>query len=98
LPGHAAPCRAGTIKPVRIRDSLLVLDGRGLVGDNVAMRAEAHRLGQALLDHHRQVTRQMPPGKKVIPARYTIRYGTLCTNAGVPHILRIVGSFLGLLA
>ena len=44
------------------------------------MRAEAHRLGQALLDHHRQVTRQMPPGKKIISARYTIRYGTLRTN------------------
>ncbi len=59
------------------------------------MRPEALRLGQALLDHHRLTTSQVPPGKGIIADRYTIRYGTLCTNAGVPHVLRIVGSFLG---
>jgi hypothetical protein len=29
-----------------------------------------------------------------MPARYTIRYGHLCTQAGVPHITRVVGGFL----
>src|SRR6476659_263240 len=58
------------------------------------MRAEARALAQALLAHHRAVTRQQPPGNTVIPGHYTIRYGALCTKAGVPHVLRIVGGFL----
>jgi hypothetical protein len=35
-----------------------------------------------------------PPGKKVIVSRYTISYSDLCAKAGVPHVTRIVGSFL----
>jgi hypothetical protein len=58
------------------------------------MRPESRALGQALLDHHRQATMKAPPGKKVIPARYTIRYGDLCSRAGVPHLTKIVGGFL----
>jgi hypothetical protein len=64
------------------------------------MRPEAHRLGQALLDHHRRVVAQHPPrpSRDPDPARYTIRYSTLCNQAGVPHVVRIVGAFLGELA
>jgi len=62
------------------------------------MRPEAYRLGQALLDHHHRRTAQVPPGRAVIPANYTVRYGTLCADAGVSHILRVVGQFLGEIA
>lgn len=60
------------------------------------MRAEAVKLGRALLDHHRATTAKFPPlvGKKVIPSRYTIPYSKLCDQAGTGHILRSVGSFL----
>ena len=58
------------------------------------MRAEARALGQALLDHHRAVTSQHPPAKNIIPSWYTIRYGALCSKAGVPHVLRVIGGFL----
>jgi len=40
-------------------------------------------------------TKQYPPGKKVFEGRYTVRYGDLCSAAGVPHLTRIVGGFLG---
>lgn len=48
------------------------------------MRAEAVKLGQALLDHHRALTTRTPPaaGRKVIPGRYTIPYSKLCEQAG----------------
>jgi hypothetical protein len=59
------------------------------------MRAEARALGQALLAQHRAATTQHPPKKHVVPGQYTIRYGVLCDRAGVPHVLRIVGTFLG---
>jgi hypothetical protein len=58
------------------------------------MRPESRALGKALLDHHRQATRKAPPTLVVVTARYTIRYGTLCVQAGVPHVTRIVGEFL----
>jgi hypothetical protein len=63
--------------------------------DAAEMRTEARALGQALLDHHRATTIQHPPGKRIIPARYTIRYGVLCDRARLPHLVRIVGAFLG---
>lgn len=63
--------------------------------DDPEMRSEAHALGLALLDHHRAVTTQHPPGKRIITARYTIRYGVLCDRARLPHLVRIVGAFLG---
>ena len=59
------------------------------------MRPEARVLGQALLDHHRAKAAQTPPGKKIVPSKYTVRYGDLCVRAGVPHLMRVVGSFLG---
>lgn len=59
------------------------------------MRPEARALGNALLEHHRVITTKHPPGKKVFPAKYTIRYGVICDRAKVPHVVRIVGSFLG---
>jgi len=64
------------------------------------MRAEAVKLGQALLDPHRAVTAKNPPpaGRKIIPSQYTIPYSKLCQQAGVGHVLRIVGSFLGEIA
>jgi hypothetical protein len=61
----------------------------------MAMTAEAHALGQALVDHHRKMTSAHPPGRRVVASNYTIRYGILCQQAGVPHVLRIVGRFLG---
>ena len=61
------------------------------------MRAEAVKLGQAWLDHHRAATAKLPPhtAKRLLPSRYTIPYARLCEQAGVPHVLRMVGSFLG---
>ena len=61
------------------------------------MRAETVKLGQALLDHHRGATARMPPHAvaRLIPDRYTIPYSKLCEQAGVSHVLRMVGSFLG---
>ncbi|MGH7437282.1 MAG: hypothetical protein ACRENE_16520 [Polyangiaceae bacterium] len=63
------------------------------------MKPESRALAQALLDHHRLVTNKHPPPvKKIGPASYpsyTIRYGLLCDRAGVGHVLRIVGNFLG---
>jgi hypothetical protein len=62
------------------------------------MRPEARALGQALLDHHRQKTTATTPSKRVLLARYTISYSDLCARAGVPHLTRIAGSFLGEIA
>jgi hypothetical protein len=59
------------------------------------MKPESRALGQALLDHHRLVTKTTPPGKSIVRSKYTIRYGVLCDRAGVPHVLPIVGHFLG---
>lgn len=61
------------------------------------MRAETVKLGQALLDHHRATTTRLPPHtvRRIIPSQYTIQYSKLCEQAGVPHVLRMVGSFLG---
>ena len=55
------------------------------------MRAEAIALGQALLDHHAAATKQHPPGTRVFPVRYTIRYGVLCERASMPHLVRVIG-------
>jgi hypothetical protein len=63
------------------------------------MRAETHRIGQALLDHHRTVRKA--PGVRVTDAdvnRCLITYSALCERAGVPWLVRTVGSFLGELA
>ena len=46
------------------------------------------------MDHHQGQTTLFPPGKSVVHGKYTIRYGVLCTRAGVPHVTRIVGEFL----
>lgn len=64
------------------------------------MHAESVRLGQALLDHHRMMSKTLPTEttKKLILGRYTISYSKLCEQAGVPHVLRMVGSFLGEIA
>jgi hypothetical protein len=59
------------------------------------MKPESRALGQALLDHHQLVTKKHPPGKKVVASKYTIQYGILCLQAGLPHLVRIVGTFLG---
>lgn len=58
------------------------------------MKAESRALGQALLDHHRMVTRTYPPGKHIIIPHYLIGYDKLCRAAGVPHLTRVVGNFL----
>lgn len=59
------------------------------------MRAEARALAQVLLDHHRAKVALHPPKPgRIIPSRYTIRYGDLCSKAGAPHLTRIVGNFL----
>jgi hypothetical protein len=62
------------------------------------MRAEAHALGQSLLDHHRAKTAAIPPGKRLIAARYTLSYSDLCARAGAAHLTRVAGSFLGEIA
>ena len=64
------------------------------------MRAEAVKLGQALLDHHRATTSVSPPRavKRPVASKYTIAYIKLCEQAGVPRIVRLVGSFLGEIA
>lgn len=58
------------------------------------MKPESRLLGQALLDHLRLVTKQHPPGRRIIVDLYLIPYGELCTRAGVPHVLGVVGAFL----
>ena len=63
--------------------------------DDPDMRTEARALGQALLEHHRAITVQHPPGKRILTSKYTIRYGVLCDRARLPHLVRIVGPFLG---
>lgn len=60
----------------------------------VLMRPEARALGNALLSQHRETTTRHPPGARVRPDRYTIRYGVLCERARVPHLVRSVGPFL----
>lgn len=62
------------------------------------MRPEARVLGQELLNHHAARTAAHPPGKRVILARYTISYSDLCAKAGVPHLTRVAGNFLGEIA
>lgn len=62
------------------------------------MRPEARTIGQALLDHHRATTQAHPPSQRILIKRYTITYSTLCERAGVPHLKRTVGSFLGEIA
>ena len=59
------------------------------------MRAESRALGEALLQHHRAITTQKPPGKRILITAYTIRYGVLCDRAKLPHLVRMVGGFLG---
>ncbi len=58
------------------------------------MRRESKLLANALLSHHRQVTKATPPGKKIIESHYTIPYGRLCATAGVPHVLPVISQFL----
>lgn len=62
------------------------------------MRPEARVLGQELLNLHKARTAAHPPGKRLALQRYTISYSDLCASAGVPHITRIVGGFLGEIA
>ena len=62
------------------------------------MKPESCAIGQALLNHHQLVTSNRPPGRKVIPSNYTIQYGVLCSQAGLPDLVRIVGTFLGEIA
>jgi hypothetical protein len=62
------------------------------------MRPEARALGQALLDHHRARTKAHPPGARLSIPRYTVTYSDLCARAGVPHLTRIAGPFLGEIA
>jgi hypothetical protein len=62
------------------------------------MKPESRALGQALLDHHKLVTKTHPPGKKILASKYTIQYGVLCSQAAMPHLVRIVGTFLGEIA
>jgi hypothetical protein len=59
------------------------------------MRPEARALGEALLQHHKAITTQKPPGKRILTTTYTIRYGVLCDRAKLPHLVRMVGPFLG---
>lgn len=59
------------------------------------MRPEARALGNALLQHHKTRTQAAPPAQRVLIRRYTISYSDLCARARVPHLTRIVGSFLG---
>jgi hypothetical protein len=59
------------------------------------MKPEARALCQALLDHHSARTKALPPGKNVVVTKYTVRYGDLCARAGLPHLTRVVGAFLG---
>ncbi|XXF78879.1 hypothetical protein P2318_03730 [Myxococcaceae bacterium GXIMD 01537] len=55
----------------------------------------SRKLGQALLDHHRSVTKLHPPGSKLMVDNYVIAYGTLCARANVPlGILPIIGRYL----
>ncbi len=58
------------------------------------MSPEAYAIGQALLDHHQASIAKRPPGKKILPSQYTIRYSDLCSRAGLPHLTRIIGGFL----
>ena len=58
------------------------------------MKRESRHLANELLTHHKKVTAAKPPGKRIIEANYTIPYGRLCTQAGVPHILPVVSNFL----
>ncbi len=58
------------------------------------MRTVSHKLGNALLAHHRFKTTQFPPGKAFDPNKYTIYYSDLCERAGVSEITAIVGQFL----
>ena len=64
------------------------------------MRPEARRLLLELLRHHRAVTTRNPAAQtgRIVESSYTIHYGDLCTRAGVPHIVRVVGQFLGEIA
>lgn len=59
-----------------------------------SMSPEGRAICRALLDHHHTSVKQRPPGKAIVPAQYTIRYSDLCARAGVPHLTRIIGSFL----
>ena len=35
------------------------------------------------------ITKQKPPGKRILTTTYTIRYGVLCDRAKLPHLVRI---------
>jgi hypothetical protein len=62
------------------------------------MRPVSRALGQILLDHHQQTTSRHPLGAIFDINRDAIRYGDLCSRAGVPHLTRIVGGFLAEIA
>lgn len=65
-----------------------------------AMRfsAEAHALGQKLLDHHHEVCGAVSNPASALTdsqvAQNTIRYGTLCERAGIWELRRISGGLL----
>jgi len=60
--------------------------------------AEAHALGQKLLDHHRAVCRGVSVSASDLTdsqvARLSIRYGVLCERAGLPFLTRSSGGYL----
>lgn len=56
----------------------------------------ATALSEILFDHHRSATALHPPGQKQFSIKkYLISYGELCERAGVPHLTRDVGTYLG---
>jgi hypothetical protein len=59
------------------------------------MRTESRLLANALLEHHRKLTAEYPPGNAILIRRYLITYHVLCNEAGVQHVTRVVGDFLG---
>lgn len=64
------------------------------------MRPIARLLLIALLRHHREATKRNPPRAtgRLVESLYTVAYSDLCVRAGVPHVQRIVGQFLGEIA
>lgn len=57
------------------------------------MTPEAHKLAQALLDHHRKVCRPQNQASPDLDC-CLIRYGDLCERAGLSHQKPNVGKFL----
>jgi hypothetical protein len=60
------------------------------------MRLETELLAAGLLKCHARIQAQRTP--ETVTPRDLIPYKKLCEDAGVPHIVRVVGSFLGEIA